>query len=29
MIGRFQPLHNGHLEVIRKCAAESENLIIG
>lgn len=29
MIGRFQPLHNGHIEVIRKCAAESENLTIG
>ncbi|MCL2032747.1 MAG: nicotinamide-nucleotide adenylyltransferase [Methanomassiliicoccaceae archaeon] len=29
MVGRFQPLHNGHLEVIRKCAAESENLTIG
>ena len=29
IIGRFQPLHNGHLEVIKKCAAESEHLIIG
>ena len=29
MIGRFQPLHNGHMEVIRKCAAESERLVIG
>jgi nicotinamide-nucleotide adenylyltransferase len=29
MIGRFQPLHNGHMAVIRKCAAESENLTIG
>jgi nicotinamide-nucleotide adenylyltransferase len=29
MIGRFQPLHNGHMEVIRKCAAESEKLTIG
>jgi nicotinamide-nucleotide adenylyltransferase len=29
IIGRFQPLHNGHLEVIRKCAAESDNLTIG
>jgi len=29
MIGRFQPLHNGHMEVIRKCAAESKNLTIG
>lgn len=29
IIGRFQPLHNGHMEVIRKCATESENLTIG
>lgn len=29
MIGRFQPLHNGHMDVIRKCAEESENLTIG
>ncbi|MDR0523500.1 MAG: nicotinamide-nucleotide adenylyltransferase [Candidatus Methanoplasma sp.] len=29
MIGRFQPLHNGHMEVIRKCASESERLTIG
>lgn len=29
VIGRFQPLHNGHMEVIRKCAQESEQLIIG
>lgn len=29
VIGRFQPLHKGHLEVIRKCVAESENLTIG
>jgi nicotinamide-nucleotide adenylyltransferase len=29
MIGRFQPLHNGHMEVIRKCAADSEKLLIG
>jgi nicotinamide-nucleotide adenylyltransferase len=29
MIGRFQPLHYGHMEVIRKCAAESANLTIG
>ena len=20
VIGRFQPLHNGHMEVLRKCA---------
>lgn len=29
VIGRFQPLHNGHMEVIRKCAEESDNLTIG
>lgn len=29
VIGRFQPLHKGHMEVIRKCAQESERLIIG
>ncbi len=29
IIGRFQPLHKGHLEVIRKCASESEDLVIG
>ena len=29
MIGRFQPLHRGHLEVIRQCASESDNLTIG
>lgn len=29
MVGRFQPLHFGHLEVIKKCAAESDNLTIG
>lgn len=29
IIGRFQPLHNGHMDVIRKCAEESENLTIG
>ena len=29
IIGRFQPLHNGHMEVIRKCAAESKDLTIG
>ncbi len=29
VIGRFQPFHNGHLEVIRKCSAESEGLVIG
>lgn len=29
IIGRFQPLHNGHMEVIRKVAAECDRLIIG
>ncbi|MBO4502423.1 MAG: nicotinamide-nucleotide adenylyltransferase [Candidatus Methanomethylophilus sp.] len=29
VIGRFQPLHMGHMEVIRKCADESEHLTIG
>ena len=29
VIGRFQPLHNGHMEVLLKCAEESEHLIIG
>ncbi len=29
VIGRFQPLHNGHMEVLMKCASESERLIVG
>ena len=29
MIGRFQPFHNGHLEVIRKISKASENVTIG
>lgn len=29
VIGRFQPLHEGHMDVIRKCASECEHLIIG
>ena len=29
IIGRFQPLHNGHLEVIRKVASECDRMIIG
>ena len=29
VIGRFQPLHLGHMEVIRKCAEESDHLTIG
>ncbi len=28
VIGRFQPLHNGHMEVLRKCSEESEHLIV-
>lgn len=29
VVGRFQPLHNGHMDVILKCAEESEHLTIG
>jgi nicotinamide-nucleotide adenylyltransferase len=29
VIGRFQPLHLGHMDVIRKCADESDHLTIG
>ncbi len=29
IIGRFQPFHEGHLEIVRKCAQESDNLTIG
>ena len=29
VIGRFQPLHLGHMDVIRKCAEESDHLTIG
>jgi nicotinamide-nucleotide adenylyltransferase len=29
VVGRFQPLHKGHMDVIRKCAEESEHLTIG
>lgn len=29
VVGRFQPLHNGHMDVIRKCAMESDHLVIG
>ncbi len=29
VIGRFQPLHLGHLEVLKKCAAESDHLVVG
>ena len=28
-IGRFQPFHKGHLEIIRKISAEYQNIIIG
>ncbi|NLU45639.1 MAG: nicotinamide-nucleotide adenylyltransferase [Euryarchaeota archaeon] len=29
IMGRFQPFHNGHLEVIRRCVAESTDIVIG
>ncbi len=29
VIGRFQPLHRGHMGVLLKCAEESEHLIVG
>jgi len=29
MVGRFQPLHNGHLSVLRQLAEASDALIIG
>ena len=29
IIGRFQPFHNGHLEVIRKISKASDNMTIG
>ncbi len=29
IIGRFQPFHNGHLEVIKKIATESDYMTIG
>lgn len=29
VLGRFQPLHNGHMDVLRKCADESEHLVVG
>ena len=29
MIGRFQPFHNGHLEVVRKIVSEADAVIIG
>lgn len=29
IIGRFQPLHKGHLEVIRKVSSECDHVVIG
>lgn len=29
LIGRFQPFHKGHMEVVKKVAEESDNLTIG
>ncbi len=29
VIGRFQPLHRGHMEILRKCASESDHLVVG
>ena len=29
IIGRFQPFHNGHMEVLRKIFAECDHVIIG
>ena len=29
VIGRFQPFHKGHLDMILRCAAESSGLVIG
>ena len=29
VVGRFQPLHHGHMDVIRKCAEDSDHLTIG
>ena len=29
VIGRFQPLHNGHMDVLRRCSEESDHLIVG
>jgi len=29
LIGRFQPFHRGHMEVVRKIAGESDHLTIG
>jgi len=29
IVGRFQPFHNGHMEVIRKCSNEWDRFVIG
>lgn len=29
IIGRFQPLHNGHMEVLRKVSSECDHVIVG
>lgn len=29
LVGRFQPMHNGHLEAIRRVAAEWDELVVG
>ncbi len=29
IVGRFQPFHNGHLEIIRKILSENSSVIIG
>jgi nicotinamide-nucleotide adenylyltransferase len=29
LIGRFQPFHNGHMEMIRKVMAECDHVVIG
>ena len=28
LIGRFQPLHNAHLEIIKRCTALTDQLVI-
>ena len=28
LIGRFQPLHNAHLEIIKRCTALADHLVI-
>jgi len=29
VVGRFQPLHEGHMHIIRKCAEDSDHIIVG